>query len=92
MCPLSTLLKDALKAEYLILFLNTLAGCFWVPQNVRFYFTLVKMNHIGRCSGDDSPCVGIVQSIEVYPWHSPHVLCHRNRPKSSFLYLAQCSE
>ena len=48
-------------------------------------FTLVKMNHNGRGSGDDPPCVGIVRSIEVHPWPSPHVVRHPNHHTTSLL-------
>ena len=52
-------------------------------------FTLVEIDHIGRGSGDDPPCVGIVRSIEVHPWCSPDVVRHRNHPKFSFVCLGR---
>ena len=55
-------------------------------------FTCDKLNHVGRCSGDDPPSVGIVQSIEVHPWHSPHPVCHRSHPILDFLFHSQHSE
>ena len=54
-------------------------------------FTWVEVNHIGRYSGDYSPCVGIEQSIEVHPWCPPHLVRHRNDPKYIFLYQVQHS-
>ena len=89
MFPMSILLKDISKAEYFIFLAVGLQQFLLVLQTVRFHFTLVEMNHIGRGSGDDPPCVGTVRSIEVHPWDSPRVVCHRNHPKSSLWCLAQ---
>ena len=50
-------------------------------------FTSSEMNHInGKGSGNDPPCVGIVQSIEVHPWHSPHVVRPRSHLISNIMY------
>ena len=74
--PVSTLLKDTSKAEYLVLLLIGLQQFLLALQIVRFHFPSVKMNRINGGSGDDPPCVGIARSIEVHPWHSPHIVRH----------------
>ena len=91
MFPMSILLKETSKAEYFIFSPVGLQLFLLVLQIVRFHFTLVEMNHIGRGSGDDPPCMGIVWSIKAHPWHSPHVVCHRNHPEFGFWCLAQHS-
>ena len=52
-------------------------------------FDLFEMRHIGRYSGNDPPCVGIAQSIEVqkvHLWHSPHAVRRGSHPISDLLY------
>ena len=87
MFPIFTLLMDSSKVEYLIFFPVGLQWCLLVLQ-WESMLTCSKMNHIGRCSGDDPPCVGIVLPIEVHLWHSPHVVRHRNHPISSMWNMA----
>ena len=53
--------------------------------------TSSEMDHTDGCSGNDPPCVGVVQSIKDHPRRPPHVLLSGSHPVPNRLHHLQHS-
>ena len=85
MFPISTLFKNSHFQGYIFDILGAWAGIVFIcAAECEISFVIFsEMNDVGGYSGDDPACVGIVQSIEVHPWHPRHVLCYGSHHSSS---------
>ena len=50
------------------------------------------MKLMDQCSGDDPPCMGAIQPLEVHPWRSSRVVRRRGYRSSRELYHCKRSE
>ena len=63
------------------------SGFFWLQQIVSLYLVISrKTNDADVCSADDTPCVGIVQSVNTYPCDTPLIIHHTTHRISGELH------